>query len=344
MVTPPDLASLQRSLGDLKNKKVLIIGDIMLDRYLLGQVERISPEAPVPVVLVKEERHRLGGAANVAKNIAQLEGEPHLYSVTGDDADARILTWLLNEERIAHVLVPDSERPTTVKTRIVALQQHQQMVRVDRERSAHVRADVRQQLLQAVSSQLDEFDVIVLSDYGKGLVSPSFITEFNRLLQSSKSPKKVLVDPKVKNFHLYTNVFLLTPNTKEAAEGVGMADLLTSAEILASGRRIFQQLHCDHLLITLGSKGMALFKSPDDICHIPTTARNVFDVTGAGDTVIATVALSLAAGHSLLTASLLANYAAGLVVGKVGTACATPTEIAEAMNQFAFPSIQKWND
>ncbi|EGB15471.1 PfkB domain protein [Pseudodesulfovibrio mercurii] len=325
----------------LKGHKVMIIGDLMLDHYLMGGVERISPEAPVPVVQVKEESFLLGGAGNVARNIADLGGKPLLIGAVGTDRNGEILESLCEHAGLSTRLIQDGGRPTTVKTRIIA--HNQQVVRVDQERVGPLSPAEMDTLFLILEENLPDFPVIILSDYGKGFISKAFMDRFMPLVQARSTPPLVLVDPKTVNYDLYRDVDLLTPNTKEASEGANLP-VSDRSSIIAAGRAIFDRLNCRNLLITLGPDGMALFEGRDSIRHIPTFARKVFDVTGAGDTVIATAALALAAGMDLLTACTLANYAAGVVVGQVGAASATPEDLDETIAELPEPQVTAWTE
>lgn len=324
----------------LAGQRVLVVGDLMLDAYLLGDAERISPEAPVPVVRIEKERHLLGGAGNVARNITALGGKATLLGVTGEDREADLLGSLVEREGIRPCLVPVSGRPTTVKTRVMA--QRQQMLRLDREDASPLPEGPLRRVLSRFDSMLDEHDIIILSDYNKGLVSPVFMDHVRLRLQTAGKRKRLLVDPKPANTALYQGAFLMTPNTREAGECAGCS-VRTREGILRAGQRLLKQPGCPRLLITLGADGMALFCGPDDVRHIPAMARDVFDVTGAGDTVIATLGLGLAAGLDLLTACILANYAAGLVVAKVGAATVSPAELATAISRLPVPALSQWN-
>ena len=324
----------------LKGHKVMIIGDLMLDHYLIGQVERISPEAPVPVVRVETESRLLGGAGNVARNISSLGGSPLLLGVIGDDQNGAALEALCSEAGLDTRLVHDPGRPTTVKTRIIA--HNQQVVRVDQERTEALGAAQMDQLFDRIEAHLAEFPVIILSDYGKGLISRAFMDRFMALVKSRPTPPLVLVDPKTVNYDLYRGVDLLTPNTKETSEGAGLPVTSDKLTVVRAGRAIFKRLDCRNLLVTLGPGGMALFEGETSVRHIPTFARKVFDVTGAGDTVIATTALGLAAGLDLLMACTLANYAAGVVVAQVGAATASPAELIEAVEELPEPAVSAW--
>jgi len=314
-------------LPALCGKRVLVIGDLMLDTYLAGDADRISPEAPVPVVRVESESHLLGGAGNVASNIAALGGQATIIGVIGEDAAADTLSALF-EMRGIHALPVRLNRPTTVKTRILA--RRQQMLRLDRECTLPLTPGERSELIRIIRDEAARHQVIILSDYAKGLFDTDFMAEFNALLRNLPQPAAVLVDPKPQHFPLFSRSTLLTPNLKETGEGIRMP-VRSREEILAAGREVLRSIGCRHLLCTLGSEGMALFLSADEVWHIPATSLDVFDVTGAGDTVIATIGLATAAGFTLLTACILANCAAGIVVGKVGAATASPRELADAL-------------
>ncbi|QJT10030.1 D-glycero-beta-D-manno-heptose-7-phosphate kinase [Oceanidesulfovibrio marinus] len=335
-----DRDALIASLGSLNGSQVLVVGDLMLDHYLVGNVERISPEAPVPVVTVKSEHLLLGGAGNVALNIARLGGDPYLIGVTGSDDNAENLRQLVAMEELEGSLVSVDDRPTTIKTRIIA--QNQQVARVDKEISKPLTLEQTRGVLNAIAEIIDEFEVIVLSDYGKGLVTMEFMDAFRALVLAQDRPPKVLVDPKLKNFNLYKGAYCVTPNSKEALEAAHRLQFESRVDVLRTGASIFRQLACEHVLITLGPNGMALFDTPSEVFHFPTVAKRVFDVTGAGDTVIATLGVSLAAGHDLLTAALLANYAAGNVIGEVGTATTTQEALINAIRYGHAPEIVTW--
>ena len=323
----------------LAGNRVMIIGDAMLDHYVTGEVERISPEAPVPVVHVSSETHRLGGAGNVARNITALGGAPTLFSVRGPDTVGETMSAMLKDHGVDARLVTDPQRITSRKTRIMA--QNQQIVRIDRETPEPVTGQALDQLLDAADAAMDEHHVIILSDYGKGVVSDAFMRRLLALVDARTPRPLVLVDPKTVNYPLYPGVDLLTPNAKEASEGAGIPAKGRDG-VIRAGLALFKRLKCRHLLVTLGADGMALFESPERVRHIPTLARKVFDVTGAGDTVIATLALGLAAGQDLATAAVLANYAAGLAVAQVGAATVAPEELAEALASLDAPDVEDW--
>jgi len=303
---------------DLSRARVLVVGDVMLDRYWYGEVSRISPEAPVPVVLVNEKKEelRLGGAANVAHNCAAIGAQTTLLSVVGADASGRTLERLLREVKVQAKLHRDRSIRTTEKLRVIGRQQ--QLLRLDFERAPS--REVLASKLADYRNALADCDVVVLSDYGKG--GMAHIGQMIRLARKAK--KRVLVDPKGDDYSRYRGASVITPNRQEFREVAGAwadeKDLERRAEGLRRG------LGLEALLVTRGAEGMTLFRGGRKI-HIKTEAREVFDVTGAGDTVIATLAVMLAAGADLETAVRTANRAAGIVVGKLGTAVATYQEI-----------------
>ncbi|MFI3272369.1 MAG: bifunctional ADP-heptose synthase [Pseudomonadota bacterium] len=354
----------QSHIARFAGQRVLIVGDVMLDEYLMGDAERISPEAPVPVVRVAEERLLVGGAANVARNISSLGGLPQLISVCGTGSNSSALKKALTDQGIGFNLIAIEGRPTTIKTRVMARQQ--QIVRIDREDASPIVGPHLEAIMARLADHIPQHKVIIVSDYGKGLVTAEFMDRLLSLCAAQPTPPAIFVDPKTPNFHLYQGVQLLTPNAKETSEGANLPTNTTD-EILAAGDAIFAKLSCTNLLTTLGAQGMALFTTdpispnisnasdksscaacasrspqPPTVWHVPTMAQRVFDVTGAGDTVIATVALAYAAGISLLDSCILANYAAGIVVGQVGAACVKPAELVEAINVLPLPPVNKW--
>lgn len=333
------IEKIQSAINELKGHKVMIIGDLMLDHYMIGGVDRISPEAPVPVVRVEREKSLLGGAGNVACNIASLGGEALLVSTVGDDGDGSCLENLCNDAQLSTKLLRDPSRPTTKKTRIMA--SNQQVVRVDQELAAPLNEEKFTELFNYLQGVVNDFPVIILSDYGKGFISAEFMERFMALLDTCEQRPLVLVDPKTVNYDLYTGVDLLTPNTKEAGEGAGLP-VKEKDSVIRAGQALFDRLRCKNLLITMGADGMALFEGEESIQHIPTFARKVFDVTGAGDTVIATIALALSSGLDLLTSCTLANYAAGVVVAQVGAATASPEDLHEVVNELPEPEVTTW--
>jgi len=308
-------------------RRVLVIGDVMLDEYVWGTVARISPEAPVPVVAVRSESLRIGGAGNVATNIAALDGQADIVGVVGNDAAAERLTHELERVGVkAHGLVVDGGRPTTIKSRVVAGSQH--VVRFDRESDAPLSPAVRHRVMQQVRERLPEADVLLISDYAKGVVGSSLVREV--LALAGRLKKVVAVDPKVQHVPLFRGVTVIAPNHHEAAAAARIL-VREEADLLRVGRALLRRLRAHAVLITRGEQGMSLFEAGRPATHIPTAAREVYDVTGAGDTVMAVLALALAAGASMREAAVLANYGAGVVVGKRGTATVSRIELGRAV-------------
>jgi rfaE bifunctional protein kinase chain/domain len=330
-------AVLRERIAAFAQGRVLIVGDLMLDVYLFGDAERISPEAPVPVIRVSEEKRLLGGAGNVACNITALGGQAILISARGQDQAGDYLADLLAAEGVQADLVLDRDRATTRKTRIMA--RGQQILRFDHEilepRSHAGEAD----LLRRVQRELGNIGAVVISDYGKGMISPNFLQNLLALVRTLPRPIPVLVDPKPQNLAAYEGVTLLTPNAKETSELTRMP-VKTPADIVAAGRSLMARLRCPHLVTTLGADGLVVFESQHAIHRIPTVAQHVFDVTGAGDTVIATLSLALALKTPLLQACALANFAAGLVVTEIGAATVTGSALAKSITHA--PALEDW--
>jgi len=318
-------------LAGMRGRRVLVVGDVMLDEFIWGKVARISPEAPVPVVEVTDQSFHLGGAGNVARNIRALGGEALLAGVVGRDSAGERVLEAVGAAGIESLLaVSDAGRPTTVKTRIVA--HNQQVVRADRESASEVPDDVESAIVAGARRVLASCQALVVSDYQKGVVTAGLLRRLLPLARRRRIP--VLVDPKVRHFSLYKRVALVTPNQREAEQATGIA-IRGTAQLVAAGRELLKRLDCRAVLVTRGEHGMSLFERGRRPVHIPTAAREVFDVTGAGDSVIATLALALCAGARLPEAAALANYAAGVVVGKLGTASATPGEVLAAAGKGA---------
>jgi len=317
--------TLTEAVQRFRNKRILVIGDVMLDRFVWGSVSRISPEAPVPVVEIRRETTCLGGAANVAANIRALGAVPVPVGIIGDDFEGRRLR---HEFRVLGApvagLVVDRTRATSVKTRIVA--HHQQVCRTDREDRSPIPPALHRRVVARFQKMLQSCAAVVVSDYAKGVISPTLLREI--LPMARASGKIVCVDPKLKDLGLYRPATVITPNTLEAERASGVT-ISTRQDLVRAGRRILRSLRVEYLLITRGEEGMALFQGASSVTHIPTVAREVFDVTGAGDTVISTLTLGLVAGLPILQAAVLANVAAGIVVGKLGTATVTPDELVE---------------
>jgi D-glycero-beta-D-manno-heptose-7-phosphate kinase len=317
----------QRLLAAMEGRRVLVVGDVMLDEFLWGRVARISPEAPVPVVEITSQTFRLGGAANVAGNVRSLGGRAVVAGVVGRDAAGDRLRDALVLGGVEDALVLDDHgRPTTHKTRIIA--HHQQVVRADREEPGEIGAALADAVGDALRHSARGVGAIILSDYQKGVVTSRLMKKVLEAARREGVP--LLVDPKVRHFALYRGAAVVTPNQMEAEQATGVR-IRDSAGLHEAGRKILKTLRCRAVLITRGEQGMALFEQEKDPVEIPTTAQQVFDVTGAGDTVIASLALALAAGAALPDAAMLANYAAGVVVGKIGTATVSPEEVLAAL-------------
>ena len=304
------------TLPDCSHAHVLVVGDVMLDRYWFGDVSRISPEAPVPVVHVQRTEERPGGAANVARNIVSLGGKATLLSVVGDDEAGRSLAALLATEQVVTLFHKDPQLPTTVKLRVIGRQQ--QLLRIDFETPPS--REVLEDKLGDFESLVDGVDAVILSDYGKG-----GLTHVTKMIDAARRHRKrILVDPKGDDYSKYRGATLLTPNRGEFREIAGRWK--NEAELAGKADKMRRDLDIDALLVTLSEEGMTLFTA-DGATHEPTRAREVFDVSGAGDTVIGTMGLMLAAGATMIDAMHIANLAAGIVVGKLGTATVTREEL-----------------
>ncbi len=318
------LAALVRRLHGVR---VLVIGDLMLDHFIRGRVERISPEAPVPVVHVTDEEDRPGGAGNVASNVAALGGRASIAGLVGRDAaGARLRAVLDAIGADTGGIVAVRDMRTIRKTRIIA--HHQQVVRFDRESSSAPDGPPARRLEAWVLARLRRADVVVVSDYGKGTVGPRLLAALAEV--HAHRPFTWVVDPKRVNFPHYRRVSLMKPNLEEAAAAADM-EIRDAASLRAAGARLLARWDAEAVLVSRGEHGMALFRRGHGVREFPTAARDVFDVTGAGDTVVATCALALGAGATLEEAALLANHAAGIVVGKSGTATVTAPELARAV-------------
>jgi len=320
---------LDQVIEGFSKTNILVFGDVMMDRFIWGNVSRISPEAPVPVVKVERETFLLGGAANVVHNIHALGGNGSLCGVVGDDEMGRQIIRDLKKIGIGtQGLFVDPDRQTTVKTRIIA--HHQQVVRIDREATDAIRPSTLQALSEFLRRKLQRFDGVILSDYEKGLLTGPLIRSTIRLARKAK--KFILVDPKLRNFFFYRDARVVTPNTAEASSASGVP-ILDVPSLKKAGRLLMKKLRCDALVITRGEEGMAIFERHQEPFLVPTVAKEVYDVTGAGDTVIGTMALALATGASVKTAASLANEAAGIVVGKMGTATVSRQELIQAIKE-----------
>lgn len=309
--------------------KVLVVGDLMLDRYWWGTVSRISPEAPVPIVRLKNSTFAAGGAANVAANVAGLGAEAFLVGLVGTDEEAKQFSEVLLQANVsADYLIFSENRPTTVKTRIIA--HSQQVLRIDQEENNELSEQESVNYLQIISELINKTDIIILSDYAKGFLTEIILSSLITLAKEKDKP--VLVDPKGKNYRKYAGATLLTPNKKEAAEACNI-DEDQKELVETAGNKLISELNLSSLLITQGEDGMTLLQVGQEPVNLKASARKIFDVTGAGDTVIATLGVALGAGNSLEKSAEIANIAAGLVVEQVGTTAIKFTELEKALTK-----------
>jgi len=313
MITIP-----KQRLNEIRNSlngiKIAVIGDMMLDCYFWGDVKRISPEAPVPIIEIDNEFYRFGGAANVAFNILKLGGIPYPVGVIGYDNNGSIFNSLIEEAGIeSSGIIIDDTRPTTAKTRVIAVKQH--IVRLDQEKKEYINSSIEQKILSYVKQNADQFNAIILQDYNKGVLTPYLIDE---LIDIARSKNIIInVDPKFNNFFRYKDVTVFKPNRKETEDALGIR-ITNEQDLSTAGNKLLNELNAKYVLLTLGEAGVSIFRKGEDIIRIPTKARKVADVSGAGDTVISTLTMSLAAGADICEASYLANYAGGLVCEEVG--------------------------
>lgn len=320
-------------IGNFSNARVLVIGDMMVDHFIWGRVSRISPEAPVPVVEVKRESFLLGGSANVLHNVIAMGGKVFAGGVVGADARG---AWLVRELKRMGAdtggIVEESGRPTTVKTRIVA--HSQQMVRYDRESRQSIRPGSIQKIIRYIAGIRSRIGAVIVSDYSKGVISEALLNGIREVTSGNRLA--TCVDPKQNDFSLYRGFDVITPNHHEAQKALGIEDINggpggREAEIRRAVGELLERLELKALLITRGEEGMSLYEKGGAVTHIPAVAREVFDVTGAGDTTIGVFSLSLAAGASFREAAFLANQAAGIAVGKVGTATVSREELVRSL-------------
>jgi D-beta-D-heptose 7-phosphate kinase/D-beta-D-heptose 1-phosphate adenosyltransferase len=334
MIRMRERKKLESILKGFPRVRLLVVGDIMMDRSIFGKVSRISPEAPVPVIIAETEDFNLGGAANVAHNIRSLGGMVSLCGIVGDDENGKKMYEKIVERGIrTQGIFFEQGRQTTVKTRIIAHHPHyQQLVRVDRETTDHPKASTLRKLSMFLTEKIEDFDGVVFSDYGKGLLTRKLIQTIVERARQSK--KLIMVDPKVKNFFFFKGATVITPNTNEASEA-SRIPVTDQSSVEKIGRSLLKRLKCSALVITQGEKGMIIFERDQRPYRVPTVAKEVYDVTGAGDTVIGTMALALGTGRrvSVKDAASLANYAAGIVVGKVGTAIVSSEELLKVIKE-----------
>jgi len=320
------MRKLSKIISYFKDKKVLIIGDIMLDEYIWGDAQRISPEAPIPVVKVQREDRFIGGAGNVAANVISLGGKAFLVGVVGKDSKAKELLSALLKQGIKTNLIEDPNRPTITKVRIIA--KNQQIVRVDRESITPLDTKTEEIIINWIKTYCMKVDVIIISDYAKGVITPRVAKEIIDIARKLKKP--VIIDPK-ENYQNYKKATVVTPNAQEACRALSKS-ANSSDDLINIGKQLLDFLKIKALLITCGSEGMILFQSGGKVTQIPAIARTVYDVTGAGDTVIAIFSLAIAAGANFDQAARLANIGGSIVVGKIGTATVSIEEIKYFIN------------
>lgn len=314
---------LNEVLKNFAGKRIAVVGDLMVDSYYWGTVSRVSPEAPVPVVDVVSESVRLGGAANVANNIQTLGGVPVLIGLIGDDHPGEMFLNILKEQNLAaEGIIKDTARPTTIKTRVIAHNQH--VVRIDNESKIDCPEHLRHLIVDAVKYSIHNIDGIILEDYNKGVITKETIHEITAVAR--KYGKIVTVDPKFNNFFEYKNVTVFKPNKREAEEALGIR-IRHDTDALLAGEKMLAKLQAENVLLTRGEEGLTLFEKNGEISHMKNPVENVQDVSGAGDTVISTLTMALVSGANIKEAAALANCAAGVVVGAVGIVPVEPDDL-----------------
>jgi len=318
-----DRGQLEHLFATVSQKKILVVGDLMLDKYIWGKTSRISPEAPVQVVEVERDELRLGGAGNVVNNLLALGCHVSVASVVGDDEDGRKLLELVASSGVATSgILQSKQRTTSRKSRVLA--SHQQMLRIDRESKTEISDPEQSALLEFIQSQLPDIAAVLLSDYLKGVLTPQLLEQLTKVCRQAGIP--VIVDPKGADFSRYRGATLLTPNRREAEVATGVV-IDGDSSLLKAGKKLLHEQQLEALLLTRSEEGMSLFAADGSVEHLPTEAKEVFDVSGAGDTVVAVIGACLAAGCGLIDAARVANLAAGLVVAKLGTSTVSATEI-----------------
>ncbi len=326
-----DKQKLIKIIDRFKDKKILVVGDVMLDKYIWGNVDRISPEAPVPVVEVVKETQSLGGCGNVAHNVTSVGANSYIVTLVGNDSYSEELKLMLKQRNVnIDGVFIDNFRPTTVKTRIIA--HNQQVVRVDKENRMQITPHIFEKIKSYIEEIKDKIDAIIISDYGKGVITKSLLSYLINL--SKKLDIPITVDPKIEHFMEYKKVTTLTPNLNEATLGMRLTKKpKTEKELYDLGKKILKKLSPQALVITRGSDGMTLFEK-EKVYHIPTRAKEVYDVTGAGDTVIAILTLCLSTKADFVSSCEISNFAAGIVVGKIGTATVSKEELINTIKEF----------
>lgn len=324
-----DIKRFDRFAKEAASKKIAVLGDIMIDHYIIGNVSRISPEAPVPILEDLTDEYRLGGAANVALNISTLDAKTYLIGVIGDDSNSDILINLLQERNIdSSLIVKDKERPTTIKSRITS--RKQQIVRVDREITSPINSKIENQIIANFQKIVKDIDALIIEDYNKGLLTEKVIT---KVIQIAKENSVIItVDPKVDNFFTYKGVTVFKPNLLELAKNMNRK-ITNDKDLQAIAWELFKKIEAKYLIVTMGERGMLIFENDKNIFSLPTYAREVFDVSGAGDTVISTLTLALTLTNSVLESSIIANHAAGVVCAKQGTSPTSWEEVRESVEQ-----------
>ncbi|MDP3789780.1 MAG: D-glycero-beta-D-manno-heptose-7-phosphate kinase [Candidatus Omnitrophota bacterium] len=324
-----NIERLKNIIRHFERASVLVVGDLMLDEFIWGKVSRISPEAPVPVVWATSESIMPGGASNVANNIRSLGGNVYLAGVIGDDERGSLLLGELAARSVnTEGIIRESGRPTTLKTRVIA--HSQQVVRIDKEKIADISEDAINKMLDFSKRIINDVDAVIIEDYGKGVIVPQLLSPLIRLVK--KHGKIITVDPKESHFPMYKNVTAITPNYHEAAKAAGVRPE-GAASVDEIGKKLLKRLNCDVALVTLGENGMCVFEKSGKITKIPTVAQEVYDVSGAGDTVISAYTLAVSSGAKVIEAAHIANCAAGIVVGKVGIAVTTQDELIDKIRR-----------
>jgi rfaE bifunctional protein kinase chain/domain len=321
-----DKKSLIKFIPKFKKKKILVIGDLMIDEYIWGDVTRISPEAPIPVVNVYKEESKPGGAANVILNLMTMDAEVYCAGVVGDDDNAKTLMKYFRKNNInTDAVLVDKKRPTTIKTRVIA--HNQQVVRIDKEKKIPLSKKMIDELIFRISKNLDKVDGVIFSDYNKGMITKELVF---RIVEMSHT-KIISADPKPGNMEVFKDVTILSPQKKEASEATGIV-IETSRDVIKAGKQLRKMLDAEAVLITRGEHGMSLFEE-SGVSHVPTVAKEVYDVTGAGDTVISIVTLALCSGADFKQAAMISNVAAGLSVAEVGVHAPSPVDLRSALNE-----------
>ncbi len=324
-----DIKRFDKFTQEATRKKIAVLGDIMIDHYIIGNVSRISPEAPVPILESLTDEYRLGGAANVALNISTLDAKTYLIGVCGDDNNSAILMKLLKDRNIdSTLIVKDKDRPTTIKSRITS--KKQQIVRVDREITSPINSKIEDQIIANFEKIVKDIDALIIEDYNKGLLTEKVISKVIKIAKANNVI--IAVDPKVDNFFLYKGVTVFKPNLIELSKNMN-TKITNEKDLQAIAWKLFKQIEAKYLIVTLGEKGMLIFENDRNIFSLPTYAREVFDVSGAGDTVISTLTLAMTLTNSVLESAIIANHAAGVVCGKQGTSPTYWEEIRESVEQ-----------